>query len=238
MTSIDSKISAALIYFLAAEHERRRLKDIARLQAWNKSHPESAKLRQQRYRKTGKAKERLARYAIKHPNRIKDAQSRYNKSEKSKIRHQRYHAKNPLALIEKQRKYRASHPEKMRSIWRAAGKRRYSSERGRMIVHARSRIRAAIVSQGVKMPASASTLIGCSWDTLKSHLESLFLPGMNWINYGENGTLTISSQSQALIYVLPNKEKAVSATKTCNRFGRTIICARERDSITSQLDIS
>lgn len=184
MTSIDSKISVALIYFLAAEHERRRLRDIVRLQAWNKSHPESAKLRQQRYRKTGKAKERLARYAIKHPNRIKDAQSRYNKSEKSKIRHQRYHAKNPLALIEKQRKYRASHPEKMRSIWRAAGKRRYSSERGRMIVHARSRIRAAIVSQGVKMPASASTLIGCSWDTLKSHLESLFLPGMNWLNYG------------------------------------------------------
>lgn len=33
--------------------------------------------------------------------------------------------------------------------------------------------------------ASTEKLLGCSFEQLKSHLESQFLPGMTWENYGE-----------------------------------------------------
>ena len=163
-------IKVALIGYLASRDKERMASDVARLQAWNLAHPEAAKLRQQRYNKTEKAKARLRRYAEVHPDRIKLVCQNYNRS---------VAGKNRFAS------YRIRHPEKMREIWRNAGKRRYASQRGRMIVNARNRIRAAVKSQGVKMSASASKLIGCDWDTLRNHLQSQFVADMSFDNYGK-----------------------------------------------------
>lgn len=35
-------------------------------------------------------------------------------------------------------------------------------------------------------PAKTETLLGCTWEEAKSHIESLFLPGMTWENHGRS----------------------------------------------------
>lgn len=178
-------IKVALIGYLASRDKERMASDIARLQAWNVAHPEAAKLRQQRYNKTEKAKARLRRYAEVHPDRIRAAQHSYNLSDAGKQKLKRYAEKHPDRIIAAHKRWCERNPEKMREIWRNAGKRRYASPRGRIIVNARNRIRAAVKSQGVKMSASASKLIGCDWDTLRNHLQSQFVADMSFDNYGK-----------------------------------------------------
>lgn len=171
--------------------------------------------KQLRYNRTPKARARLARFAERHPEKIKAAQERYNKTpkakarlhkynrtEKFKLKKQRYKLRHPERVKEgdarrhkadqesgRATKWRkqwvANNIEKVRAYGRAAGKRRWATLRGRFITIARNRIRAAIASAGLKMPASASKLIGCDWDTLRAHLESQFTDGMSWSNYGK-----------------------------------------------------
>ena len=47
----------------------------------------------------------------------------------------------------------------------------------------RSRLTSAITNKRVR----TTTLVACSWDQLRLHIESLFEPGMTWDNYGRNG---------------------------------------------------
>lgn len=49
----------------------------------------------------------------------------------------------------------------------------------------RSRIRAALLSQYGHKAVKTIDLIGCSYETVKQHIESLFTDGMGWHNYGE-----------------------------------------------------
>lgn len=49
----------------------------------------------------------------------------------------------------------------------------------------RSRLRNALKKAGARRSARMMTLLGCSLEFLKSHLESLFKDGMSWSNYGE-----------------------------------------------------
>jgi len=37
----------------------------------------------------------------------------------------------------------------------------------------------------MKKEAKTSQLIGCSWETLKAHIEKQFTKGMNWNNRGD-----------------------------------------------------
>ncbi len=48
----------------------------------------------------------------------------------------------------------------------------------------RSRIRIRKVVRERRIPKTGKTvdMLGCTWDVLKAHLESLFLPGMSWDN--------------------------------------------------------
>lgn len=51
----------------------------------------------------------------------------------------------------------------------------------------RVRIYHAVKSQNVKKSQRTMRLIGCSIDFLKRHVESQFIKGMNWDNYGVDG---------------------------------------------------
>jgi hypothetical protein len=63
-------------------------------------------------------------------------------------------------------------------------KRRDSDVCFRIATNLRNRFRAALVGIGYKR-GSAVRDIGCSFEELRTHLESLFQPGMSWENYGE-----------------------------------------------------
>jgi hypothetical protein len=47
-----------------------------------------------------------------------------------------------------------------------------------------NRISRAIKLRGFSKKSNTSTILGCDWETLKVHMESLFKPGMSWDNYG------------------------------------------------------
>lgn len=65
----------------------------------------------------------------------------------------------------------------------------------------RTRIRGAIkLGFGIKK-TSTLELIGCSYQELRKHLESLFLPGMSWNNYG--GTKNHNNESWHIDHILP-----------------------------------
>lgn len=49
----------------------------------------------------------------------------------------------------------------------------------------RSRIRGVL--KNIKKNAETERLLGCSFEDLRVYLESKFLPGMTWDNYGTNG---------------------------------------------------
>lgn len=81
-------------------------------------------------------------------------------------------------------KYRAKNREKIRLYSRRYVKIRLKDEKFKLRRNLGNRISAAI--RGRRMLDNTS-LIGCSIEKLKDHLESKFKPGMTWCNYGIKG---------------------------------------------------
>lgn len=190
-------IAQQLRLWQLAEAKERRKQSMKR---WQGAHPENAKERQARYNKTPKAAIRGRRYRDRHPDKVavwhlarkesgraalSDKRYAERHPEKVKAMARSYATRNAAKIKETSRRYRENNPEKMRAIWSANQKRRYAENpQFRMIKHCRSRLQSAFKMQGVKMPASTSKLIGCTWSELKRHIESQFLPGMTWENRG------------------------------------------------------
>jgi hypothetical protein len=49
----------------------------------------------------------------------------------------------------------------------------------------RRRIRGILTSKNIKKKFSSEYLVGCNYNDLKCHLESLFIDGMSWENQGK-----------------------------------------------------
>ena len=54
-----------------------------------------------------------------------------------------------------------------------------------MINRLRARMHQALQAQNSYKNSKARELIGCSYQELKQHLQSLFVEGMSWDNFGE-----------------------------------------------------
>lgn len=96
----------------------------------------------------------------------------------------RHRAKNPKRERARVRAYQAKHREKAREYQR---KRRASSVahriRSALSCRMNQALRRALGGKAVK-PSTTMQLVGCTVDELMRHLESLFLPGMSWDNWG------------------------------------------------------
>lgn len=165
----------------------RKADDLARLARWEAENPEYAK---------ACAKQRIQRYCERHPERRKATYRLYRERHPEKIQSwarariksgraaaatKRYNLSHP----ETKRLWRKNNPEKMRAQWSAQQKRRYATNpQFRLKKACQSRVNKAFKSQGARMPASTSKLLGCAWPELKAHIESQFLPGMTWENRG------------------------------------------------------
>jgi len=70
----------------------------------------------------------------------------------------------------------------------------------------RRRIRGILTSKNIKKKFSSECLVGCNYDNLKSHLESLFTEGMSWENQGkwhiDHKTPLSSANTEEEIYKL------------------------------------
>ena len=111
-------------------------------------------------------------------------------------RNREYQEANRDKLNEQKREYNKTHKEERKA--RDKSNREYNRQREneyrrnryandpefRILLSCRTRIRKALEGIGDKV-APTKELIGCSTEDLKKHLESQFVEGMSWDNYGE-----------------------------------------------------
>lgn len=67
----------------------------------------------------------------------------------------------------------------------ATNKRRKEDPAFRIRCNLSSRVRSALKAEGTRKSEKTKELTGCSIEELKAHLESKFVEGMTWENYGE-----------------------------------------------------
>lgn len=108
--------------------------------------------------------------------------------EKKKAENRRKHEKfraDP-ARIERQRLARQAWQKRNKDYLNAKHKEKRDNDLVFATAHRVRRLtNFAFERKGYKKSGSAEQLLGCSWEELKSHIESKFLPGMSWENRHE-----------------------------------------------------
>jgi len=159
-----------------------------------------------------KIKNRSRKYRIENKDKI---QEHRKKNENSiRVRQRYYNRKYYVKNIDKIRRHNEENKERRRAIWKnyysnnredILLKHSWYCSRNREIINQyvrdrrrndiefrvtsvlRKRLGRALKSQGAKKADHTKSMIGCSVPDLIRHIESLFLPGMSWGNYGKNG---------------------------------------------------
>lgn len=96
----------------------------------------------------------------------------------------RWYQDNRDAVAARNIAWRKANPEAAKAHQNRHAKKRYSTPKGRLEAAIKSGLRRGLIA-GSKAGRSTFDLLGFSVDELRTHLESLFHPGMNWENYGE-----------------------------------------------------
>jgi hypothetical protein len=150
-----------------------------------------------------KTREQAAAYREKNREKIREYQRKYNAQNPDKKRswQKNYYDKDPENVkglarkaAKRQRekypekvkawgkKWRDTHKEEVRKKFREWQKKAFESNNQYKI---RFFLRTQLCRLAKSESAKKSYLIGCAPLELRAHLESLFLPGMTWNNYGE-----------------------------------------------------
>lgn len=141
-----------------------------------------------------KNKEAVKEYQRKYREENSARLAKYRKEwgEKNKEKYQqvkrKYYQDNKCKIADRQREYVEENRDKVREYHRNY-MREYVKDRSdrdpqyKLIKLMRSRLYKAL--KRCQKSATTMELVGCSSFELKSHIESLFLDGMSWENYGE-----------------------------------------------------
>lgn len=146
-----------------------------KIDKWREKNPEKVQAMKDNWLAANK--ERLIEYRKQY-----HANNRTRSNEYSKARR----AKNPgeAAVLAKQ--YREENPEKVKESQKRTYEKKQSTPKGRL----ENSIRAGVydeIKKGSKRGRKTFDLLGYTVDQLKDHIESRFLPGMDWDNYGKYG---------------------------------------------------
>lgn len=141
-------------------------KDPEKLKAYKKSKRYRLSLRiwQKKYRQSAKGKA---------------AEKRYEESSKRKNLRRKY--EKSIKYVAKQKQYKNSFEGKLRRNTHERERRKIDIQ-FKLSFNLRNRLRQLIKTN--QKTGSAIKDLGCSVGQLKLHLESQFLPGMTWENYG------------------------------------------------------
>lgn len=103
------------------------------------------------------------------------------KTLENKLKHQKFKI-NP-ERVEKQRLARIAWQKRNKDKLNAKHKEKRDNDPIFATAHRIRRLTAfAFERKGYKKNGTAEQLLGCTWEQLKTHIESKFLPGMNWSN--------------------------------------------------------
>lgn len=95
----------------------------------------------------------------------------------------RKYAKHKESILAKNKEYRQRNKDAINAQKREyIKKRRKEHEPYAIQMRVRCRFRNAMQRKGWSKESPMQSVVGCSWEELKAHLESKFLPGMSWEN--------------------------------------------------------
>jgi hypothetical protein len=125
-------------------------------------------------------------YRLKNRERIKERKKKEYLKNRCEILNKRknYYQKNSKKLIDYQKSYRFHNIEKIRTIKRNYQK---NQRKTNFLYRISKNLRSRITKLLKNNKSNYNELIGCSSEKLISHLESKFLDGMTWKNYGLRG---------------------------------------------------
>lgn len=149
---------------------------------WLEDNKEKIKNYQKEYRQ--KNKERRVEYNKINAEKLKKqkAQHHLNNKDKYNSLSKDWYFKN----IDRKKQYIKDNKEKFSKIFNDRRRERYSSDINyKIATNLRNRIKSALRRKSNK--SKSSTLLGCSIQELKLHLESKFKQGMSWDNYNYRG---------------------------------------------------
>lgn len=117
-------------------------------------------------------------YRLRHPERHKKVKKKYRANNKEKVLEQRrnWYAANK----EKMAEYRQKMSDYHREYWK---KRRKVDSMFRIKNNMRNKLNS--LCKGNR--SSLLKLLGCTYEEFKRHMESKFIRGMSWENYGKYG---------------------------------------------------
>jgi hypothetical protein len=178
-------------------------KDRQRQKLWRDANPEKVAAAQKRYREKNKdvlkeRRERRREQARKssrdHYHKNKEAyrirRREYRKNNKKKLSDlgKTYYANNREKVCERHRQYRLQNIEKTRKRNREYQQKKWQSDFEYWLKKTVGRrMRDALGVRSAKKRDRTIAWIGCSARHLAEHLESRFLDGMSWDNYGYRG---------------------------------------------------
>lgn len=97
-----------------------------------------------------------------------------------------YYEKNRKALLEQKKEYYKKNKIKILAYHKKYERHQLKTNPiFRLRKNVRRRLHLAL--KGAYKPDTTQNIVGCDWDFLKKHLESLFKSGMSWDNYGYYG---------------------------------------------------
>jgi len=125
----------------------------------------------------------VSKYYNKNKDIIVKKTVEYWKNNREKIikRRREFRLANHDAVLKKDREYYCNNRKKICASYK---KRRHDNIGFRLLGNLRNALRRVVKSQGTIKSKRTMTLVGCSLPDLIRHLESLFLHGMSWNNYG------------------------------------------------------
>lgn len=156
---------------------------------YRESNKEKVRLYRKNYRE--KNKEKILNKSREYNNKNKEKRKKYfdENKEKIKLYKKEWTRKNKENKREYDKVYRKVNKKRIRARERIYVKNRLIDDINfKLITNLRSRIRDAVKMAKCNIKAgSAIKDLGCNIDELKKHIESKFVNGMSWDNYGYYG---------------------------------------------------
>ena len=121
------------------------------------------------------------KYKIENPSKIIKKVENYK--ERNKIKSKEYYIDNKKEIYLQQTIYRKENKKNINNQRNKRNKERRKTDKNfKLVSNFRTRIYKALKNNSKS--GKTLELLGCSIEELKKHLESQFVPGMNWDNYG------------------------------------------------------
>jgi hypothetical protein len=170
-------------------------------------------------------------YRKKNSDKIKEQQKNRNKEKKSEYDKKyysenlnkiiEYREENKLIIKEKKKVYRKNNKDSIKEYMSSyrkenkeqinLSKKNYHNEKiktdmlYKLSCSIRGLIRSSLKTRGIKKNTKTETILGCTFEEFKQHIESQFESWMTWDNYGNwNGTPTEPNTAWDIDHIIPN----------------------------------